>query len=270
MKELRGWLMTAALVMLCGFGGAERGLANHPVLVEGERDFDGDGRVGVEEDNDNATDRIFGTLTAALAAANGGANQNGLVTIVTSGRFPEPLLITGANGNVTIEAAPGVEAIVDAVLAGNAGSVERQGFAGISISAEATRVITLRNLVIRNWAVGVSIYGNSRAILDNVRVEHTTMFGIHVYDNARATIYGSSVTGSGFRAGMAPDNAANPGSGIVFNDAATGMIARSLVAVSASVGIQNNTRRAVVADGVTLFDNRQNTSGMVRGLPGQD
>src|SRR5918997_4471942 len=79
--------------------------ANHPVYVEGNcdspvpgttivgiggvcGDYDGDGRIGTAEDTDGA-DRIFGTLRAALgpgtgAAAGTGANQNGLVMIVTS------------------------------------------------------------------------------------------------------------------------------------------------------------------------------------------
>ena len=69
-------------------------------------DFDCDGRIDVAEDTDNATDRIFGTINAALAGANGGANQNGRVTIVTSGRFPEVVNITAANGNVTLEGRP--------------------------------------------------------------------------------------------------------------------------------------------------------------------
>src|SRR6185295_8448403 len=83
--------------------------ANHPVLVEGNcdspvpgttlvspgtcGDFDGDGRIGTAEDTDGA-DRIFGTLNAAIgpgtgAAAGTGANYNGKLIIVTSGRFAE-------------------------------------------------------------------------------------------------------------------------------------------------------------------------------------
>jgi parallel beta-helix repeat protein len=245
---------------------AATALANHPVLVEGEKDFDGDGRTGVAEDLDNATDRIFGTLGAALAAENGGANQNGRITIVTSGRFPEPLLITGASGNVTIEAVPGVEANIDAVLAGNAGSVERQGFAGIAVNAPSTRIITLRNLVVRNWTAGISVSGDSRVIIENCRVEHNLTFGIHVYENARALITGSSVTGSGFRVGNAPASTANPGIGVVFNDLATGMVANTVIAGSAAAGLSNNSgaMNAVAADRVTLFDNAPNMSGLIR------
>ena len=93
--------------------------ANHAVLVEGEQDYDGDGLIGQADDNDNATDRIFGTITAALGAANGGAGQNGRVTIVTSGRFFESVTIAPTTGNVTLEAAPGVEANVEAVAVGD-------------------------------------------------------------------------------------------------------------------------------------------------------
>lgn len=131
--------------------------ANHPVLVEGEADFDGDGRLGTAEDTDG-DDRIFGTITAALGAANGGANQNGRVTIVTSGRFHEQLIVSNANGNTTIEAAPGVEATIDAVATGTraaqfSGStnVVRQGQPGIIINSPNNRYVTLRNLVVRNW-----------------------------------------------------------------------------------------------------------------------
>src|SRR5688572_19028551 len=115
----------------------ERASANHPVLVEGNcdspvpgttivaqgtcGDFDGDGRIGSAEDTDGA-DRIFGTINAALgpgsgAAAGTGANQNGQITIVTSGRFAEKLIITGAN--VGLQGAPGVSASIDAVLQGD-------------------------------------------------------------------------------------------------------------------------------------------------------
>jgi len=39
--------------------------------------------------------------------------------IVSTGTFAEQVTITAANGNVTLEAAPGVEANVDAVLQGD-------------------------------------------------------------------------------------------------------------------------------------------------------
>src|SRR6185436_12182254 len=96
--------------------GSNNAVANHPVLVEGNcdspvpgttlvspgtcGDYDGDGRIGTAEDTDGA-DRIFGTINAAMgpgtgAAAGTGANHNGLVKIVASGRFAESVFI-GSN-----------------------------------------------------------------------------------------------------------------------------------------------------------------------------
>src|SRR5918993_3800996 len=106
-------LLAATLFVGAAIWGAPDASANHPVLVEGNcdspvpgttivtvgtcGDFDGDGRIGTAEDTDGA-DRIFGTLNAALgpgtgAAAGTGANHNGRITIVTSGRFAETLYI---------------------------------------------------------------------------------------------------------------------------------------------------------------------------------
>lgn len=137
--------------------------ANHPVLVEGELDFDGDGLVGLAEDADNDTDRVFGTINAALGAANGGANQNGRVIIVTSGRFREIVFITAANGNVTLEAAPGVEANIDAVVAGARasqfpGTTPTQSSPGIVVDAASNRSVIIRNIVSRN---GLTAYAFS-------------------------------------------------------------------------------------------------------------
>ena len=84
-------------------------------------DYDGDTRVGTAEDNDNPNDGIFGTLNAALAAANGGAGGNGHVVIVSSGRFYEQINLNAVNGVTILEAAPGVDATLDAFLAGDAG-----------------------------------------------------------------------------------------------------------------------------------------------------
>ena len=54
------------LALLCGLSTSSLCYANHPVLVEGESDFDGDGLLGTDEDLDG--DRVFGTLSVALAA----------------------------------------------------------------------------------------------------------------------------------------------------------------------------------------------------------
>jgi parallel beta-helix repeat protein len=244
--------------------------ANHPVLVEGEKDFDGDGRLGVDEDNDNATEalgnRIFGTITAALGAANGGANQNGRVTVVSSGRFRETVVITGANGNVTLEAAPGVEANIDAVAAGDAaGNAARQNAPGIIVDAPAMRVITLRNLVVRNWTEGIVVRGDSRVAISNCRIENNRDYGIHVVANGRAAVRGCEVTATGFRVGMGADNTPNPGNGIEFEDAASGSVFNTLVSGSAGAGFANKTssRRgaSVRASHLQLFDNGVDQEG---------
>jgi len=205
-------------------------LANHPVLVEGEADFDGDGLLGADEDLDG--DRIFGTLSVALAADFGAINNNGKITIVTTGRFPESLVITGSNGNVTLEAAPGVEANIDAVLAGAPGNVDRQGMPGITINAGANRRIILRNLTIRNWRVGILAQGNSRVSIDNCRVEQNLDYGIRAMGSGvRTSINNSQIIGTGFRVGAAgnsPDvNVPEPGTGILFEDSAKGIITNS-------------------------------------------
>ncbi len=258
---------SALLTALCLAGGATTAFGNHPVLVEGEIDFDGDGLIGTAEDTDNSTDRIFGTLSAALAALNGGANQNGRITIVTSGRFAEQLFITGTNGQVTIEAAPGVEANIDAVVAGTRGAIfsgnnnQRQGVPGIIIDAASNRRVVLRNLVIRNWSEGITVLGSSHVTLDNCRLEGNRDYGIHVIDSARVAITACQINGTGFRAGTATNNVANPGNGIEFEDTSTGLVCRSTITGSYGAGLKNATTNAsaVQVTGNCLFDNNPNS-----------
>jgi hypothetical protein len=238
--------------------------ANHPVLVEGEQDFDGDGVIGAAEDTDNATDRVFGTINAALGAANGGVNQNGTVTIVTSGRFPETVMITAANGNVNLEAAPGVEANIDAVLAGAPGNAARQAQPGIIVDAPSNRVVTIRNISSRNWTDGIVILGNSRVTIDRCFMANNTNFGIWVRDNARVTVANSTITASGFRSGAGVNNAPNPGGGIEFVGNSSGTVAFTTVSGSFAAGIGNSTgkRTAVGILNVNAFDNNPNYVGI--------
>ena len=242
---------------------AATALANHPVFVEGEQDYDGDGLIGAAEDAD--VDPVgfptFGTINAALAAANAGANQNGRVTIVTSGRFREVVNITGTNGNVTLEAAPGVEANIDAVRSGDAaGNTARQNSPGIIVNAPATRIITLRNLVSRNWTEGIRVQGASRVVIENCRVENNINYGIRVVETAKATISKCSVTATGFRVGNVVA-APNPGTGIEFEDSSTGLICDTLVSGSFSAGIRRDTSRSVTVKGECVFDNNPNMQG---------
>ena len=266
--------------------------ANHPVLVEGNNcadagpgettvppgtcgDYDGDGRIGAAEDTDNATDRVFGTLNVALGNRSTGddaidatrANQNGRVTIVTSGRFAEIVTITGANGNVTLEAAPGVEANIDAVVQGapDNGNVARQNSPGILVNAPSTRVITLRNLISRNWTQGIQVSGDSRVVIDNCRVENNRDFGIRAMGSARVTIVNSLVTASGFRVSGGVVNVPSPGVGIEFAGGSSGTVGASTISSNFAGGISNATGDpfAVCLHDLTVFDNRPNLSGVV-------
>jgi hypothetical protein len=256
--------------------------ANHPVLVEGNcdspvpgttlvspgtcGDFDGDGRIGTAEDTDGA-DRIFGTLAAALgpgtgAAAGTGANNNGTITIVSSGRFAETLYI-GQNlqgpgfggvanpGDVTIAGAPGVEAIIDAVLQGDpaGGNNTRQGANGIAVIYfdSPAHVVTLRNLVLRNFANGISVGLFSRLNIDNCRFQNNLNNGVDAFDFAKVTITRSHFDGNGFRT---PGAAANPGDGLVVRNGAQVKIADSVFAHNTGAGIRNQTG---AASNVTLY-----------------
>ena len=242
--------------------------ANHPVLVEGEADFDGDGRIGTAEDTDG-DDRIFGTITAALGAANGGANQNGRVTIVTSGRFHEQLIISNANGNTTIEAAPGVEATIDAVGPGTramqfAGSTNavRQGQPGIIINSPNNRYVTLRNLVVRNWLEGILVLNQTRVTLDNVRLEGNVNYGIHVTGDSKALITHSQVSSTGLRVGATGDfpnaQTPTPGSGIVFENSTRGLVTDTTVSGNFSYGIAAFNSAYVEVRDISAFDNNPN------------
>jgi hypothetical protein len=219
--------------------------ANHPVLVEGNcdspvpgttlvtpagtcGDFDGDGRIGTAEDTDGA-DRIFGTIRAAMgpgtgAAAGTGANWNGNITIVKSGRFAEQIFIgqsgfipgegTATPGNVTLQAAPGVEAIIDAVLQGDpaGGNTARQAGIGIYILYEGNNVVTLRNLTVRNFAEGVAISLNAKVVIDNCRFENNQNHGVHSRDFTKLVMNNSTITGTGHR--IPVSGPPSPGNGL--------------------------------------------------------
>ena len=254
--------------------------ANHPVLVEGNNasdgppgttlvppgtsgDYDGDGRIGVAEDTDNATDRIFGTITAALGAANGGANNNGKVLIVTSGRFAEQIAIT-PNRVVVLEAAPGVEADIDAVLAGDAGSVARQAGAGITVNVGPTadqRRVILRNLEVRNFRIGLLVQGAARVTVENCRFDSNLSANITAAGNARLAVVGCSVNAGGVRLGGAPDNNPAPGYGIAFIEGSSGLVCRTTITGNTAAGIFKNTSGSVRLDDNCLFDNSPDLFG---------
>jgi parallel beta-helix repeat protein len=255
--------------------------ANHPVLVEGNcdspvpgttivnpnsgvcGDYDGDGRIGTAEDTDGA-DRIFGTLKAALgpgtgAAAGTGANNNGRITIVKSGRFAEQLLIgmtipdfpdqgSPTPGNVTIEAAPGVEANIDAVLQGDpaGGNTARQAGSGITIyngtTNTPTTVVTLRNLVVRNFANGIVTAGSTRVNIDNCRIENNRDNGILMTDFGQVVVSNSQVQSNGFR--IPVSGASNPGAGITVTDGVRARIYNTVISNNFGPGIASSTANA--------------------------
>ena len=277
----------AAVFML----GPTSTLANHPVLVEGNclfapfghapspvpagtcGDYDGDGRIGINEDNDG--DRVFGTLTAALGSL--GTNQNGMVTIVASGTFNESIVISG---NITLQAANGVEASIDAVLQGDTAGANdvRQGIGngtgaglrsdfpgqfGIIVSAANSRRVVIRNITIRNWgAGGIHIGGDSHVTIDNCRFEHNINYGIDAHDNARVTVTNSLVQSTGFRVnpttGDFPNNhIGNPGHGISFRNTSSGIVSFTVITGNFAAGLINSGTGTLVAipNTNTIFDN---------------
>ncbi len=227
------------------FLGSVSAFANHPILVEGNclippagsstggvgvcGDYDGDGLIGTAEDNDG--DRVFGTLNGAQTAMNG-INNNGTITIVTSGVFAEATFTI--TGNVTLQAAPGVEALLDAVLQGDAGSGSRQGMPGIVVDAPSNRRVSLRNLTIKNRTTGINVIGSSRVTIENVRLENNINYGIQAAGTSIVSIINTSITATGYRlnpgTGDFPTTSAPaPGDGISFIDSASGGIVSSSI-----------------------------------------
>jgi hypothetical protein len=277
-------LALATALAAAGRWAAPPALANHQVLVEGETDFDGDGRLGADEDRDGV-DRVFGTLNAAMGNtdlnAPGGpdinatrANHNGQVLVVTSGRFAETVLIglpvagltggTMSPGVVVLEAAPGVSADIDAFVQGVAGGVERQAAPGIVVNMPANRYAIIRNITSRNWTDGIRVLGDSRVTIEGSLLDSNVEYGIRVLDRARVAIANTQVLASGIRQNpMAASNTANPGGGIVYRGSSSGVVSNSIVAGSVGAGIANLTGRAdaVRLESVTVFDNNPDLVG---------
>ena len=267
----RLWLPCALALAIAGvmLTSGNNASANHPVLVEGNcdspvpgttlltavgtcGDYDGDGRIGTAEDTDGV-DRIFGTINAALgpgtgAAAGTGANLNGRIIIVASGRFAEQILIqpTAATpnvGHVQIEAAPGVEANIDAVLQGDpaGGNTVRQNGIGILVDMPGNRTVTLRNLTVRNFAEGLQSVGSSRVHIDNCRFDNNLNVGLRATTVSRLTINNSRITGTGFRIGGGVPTTTTLGHGVLFEVFSGGFIANTVFANSVGAGISNQS-----------------------------
>lgn len=278
----RIWLPCLLMLSMLGLAliGGSSVSANHPVLVEGNcdspvpgttiveagtcGDYDGDGRIGTAEDTDGA-DRIFGTLNAAVgpgtgAAAGTGANLNGRVIIVKSGRFAETLVLTpagsSASGNLELEAAPGVEANIDAVLQGDpaGGNTFRQSSVGIFIDWPPSGTVTLRNLTIRNYLEGVRATNNSRVYLENCRVQHNRDYGLRAVGGARLTVNNCQITSTGRRIPVG-GGVPGPGHGISFEFLSGGVVSNSIIANSVGAAISNTSGNAVRVFHVVRSDN---------------
>jgi hypothetical protein len=240
-------------------------------------DFDGDGRIGTAEDTDGA-DRIFGTLKAALgpgtgAAAGTGANQNGKIIIVASGRYAESLFIgqpidaafagtfggSATAGNVTIEAAPGVNADIDAVLQGDpaGGNNTRQAQFGIFVyyfaDSGPTKVVTLRNLQVRNFNTGIDVGGSSRVNIDHCRLELNQVAGIRATDSSSVAVSNTQSDGNGFRIPIT--GPPNPGDGLRADAAAQVRISDSVFRNNAGAGIRNASTGGIVVFKVASYFN---------------
>ena len=253
--------------------------ANHPVFVEGNclavpvgtnsvttngtcGDYDGDGRIGTAEDNDG--DNVFGTLEAANGVT--GANNNGTITIVTSGVF-NPVNFQ-LSGNITLQAAPGVTAIIDAVLAGDPtnNNAVRQSGTGISILASSFRRIAVRNITVKNFRTGIIIQ-NAYATLENVKIENNVDYGVRVQATSTVSIMNSSITSTGYRQSAAGDfpntSTPAPGFGLSFEGASSGNIVSSNVSNNFARGIDNSGTGNVCVSQSSLINNGVNIGGAV-------
>lgn len=228
-----------------GSGATATGLRKSPVQPGTCGDYDGDGLIGAAEDED--LDNNFGTITAALEAVA----QNGLVTIVQNGTFPEAVRLTPTEGgSVTLEAAPGVKATVDAVVQGEAGNAERIAEPGIFVRGCRQCRTTVRNIGVRNFARGVSVRGASSVLLQGIRANGNLHHGISGLDRARMTIRGTTVTATGFRKDAAGVAEAKPGIGIRIGGRAKASIVQSVISNNRAAGIKADR------DNVTLRRNQ--------------
>ena len=239
-----------------GMGDTATGLRQSPVTPGTCGDYDGDGSIGMAEDNDG--DNNFGTINAALTAVA----QNGRVTIVANGTYGEVVTLNPVErGNVTLEAAPGVSANIDAVVQGDPGSTDRQQRPGIIVDGCRRCRVTVRNVITRNWTDRVRVRGFSHLHLDQVISENNLNYGIRVKNRAKVSISNSQVNASGFRKNTAGAGEPNPGIGVEFEDYSRGSIVHSSITGSARAGINVESqawRMPLELEDVQLFDNNPN------------
>lgn len=269
--------MAALVASLLVFGTllAAPASANHPVLVEGNcfgrgsgetatglqrmvvapgtcGDYDGDGRIGESEDADG--DNNFGTINAAVEAVA----HNGRVVIVASGVFPESVVLRPVEqASLTLEASPGVDANIDAVVQGEPGGEERIQGPGILIDGCDDCRVAVRGITTRNWTDGIRVTRRSHVLLEDVNADNNLNFGIRVRGRSRVVIDDASVSGTGYRKGAAGAGEPNPGIGIKFTRYASGLISHTTVTGSEAAGIDVRQRRVNRVD-LRLFDNNPN------------
>ncbi|HEV2862930.1 MAG TPA: right-handed parallel beta-helix repeat-containing protein [Pyrinomonadaceae bacterium] len=279
-------MLPALALTVLALANAPTALANHTVYLEGNcagsattltpptppsnftlsgacGDYDNDGNIGATENMDG--DNVFGTLNGALNAVAG----NGRVVIVTSGVFSEPVGANNATfnvslgtGNVQIEAANGVDATLDAVLPGDANNTFRQQAIGLFISGASGSSVTLRNLVVRNWMIGMRMIGAVRVKVEGCHFDNNRDFGIQLGGTTRITINDSEIAHTGHRQGGDPNP--SPGTGIQFLDQSGGYLYDTVIMDSTGFGIHNQTAAPVITCHVVLHDNvLGNTSGPV-------
>lgn len=282
------FLLPALALTVLALANAPTALANHTVYLEGNcagaqgsgntaggcGDYDHDTRIGVAEDSDSCCDDVYGTLNAALAAVAG----NGRIVIVTSGLFTgtvnsttnAAINISLGTGNVQIEAANGVDATIDAVLppdvpptlTDNTNNTLRQEAIGLLITGSSGSSVTLRNLTVRNWMIGMRISGAVRVKVEGCHFDNNRDFGIQVLGSSRITMNDSEIAHTGHRQGSNPNP--NPGTAIQFADTSGGYLYDTVIMDSTGFGIQNVTAAPVTICHVVLHDNvAGNISGAV-------
>ena len=230
---------------------------DHTVLLEGDADFDGDGRRGAAEDADG--DHVFGTLAGIPGFAPTGPVIGPIyaynhVVIVTSGVFFEPLRTSFATAT-TIEAAAGVRAVSDA-----RGSETMPGQPIGAIALSADHRVVLRNLTFRHWHVGVEVLATASLFVDGCHFEDisdnrssvTVPIGVRVSENATAVISGCSFTRCG-------DPSNSGGAAIRFEAGAKGVVKDTNAINNHGAGIIRNDPRVRVINSV-VFGNTPNFS----------
>ena len=78
----------------------------------------------------------------------------------------------------------------------------RQAMPGIVINTNDTdRAVILRNLVIRNWTIGLQVKGRARVTAERCRFDSNLAANISVEDASNATVSDCQVQAAGMRAG---------------------------------------------------------------------